>query len=356
MAHPPRRRFGFLRDVAVSTGVALVLWAGCEVTLRAARPQVSRTEEADGLARAVEDSVLGHRYRPGTRAVQRTPEFTAEYAIDAAGRRAGAQHPDSLGVRVLVLGDSFTFGVGAAPEDVWTSVLVRSLAARGLRVDLVNAGVEAYDTRAEAHYLFELAPKVRPDVVVLAFLANDVYTNRPLDQAPRRSADQQRGGGFELHSVAWAKRVVMQSDWLYSILFLVTPRKEYYATPVTEHVTRQLGVTRDLIGAMESYCRQRGVDFVVVSIPQQFGVIVTANGYRFRGVDPELIDENLAGLARARGFPWIAMQRALADAYRETGRDAYYRVDGHMTVEGNRIVGQSVADALAPVIERRARR
>lgn len=351
----PPRRFGFVRDIAVSTGVALVLWAGCEVTLRVARPQVSRTEEADGLSRAVEDSVLGHRYRPGTRAVQRTPEFTAEYQIDADGRRAGVQHPDSLGVRVLVLGDSFAFGVGVAPADVWTSVLVRSLAARGLRVDLVNAGVEAYDTRSEAHYLFELAPVVRPDIVLLAFLANDVYTNRPLDQAPRRSSDQQRGRGFELHSVAWAKRVVMQSDWLYTVLFLVTPRKEYYATPVTGHVTEQLGVTRDLMGAMESYCRERGMDFAVVSIPQQFGVIATADGYRFRGVDPELIDANLVGLARERGFPWIAMLRPLADAYRETGRDAYYRVDGHLTVEGNRLVGEGVAEGLAPIIERRSR-
>jgi lysophospholipase L1-like esterase len=356
VSHEPHRRFGFLRDSAISLVVAVALWAGCEVTLRAARPQVSRTEETDGLSRAVEDSVLGHRYRPGTRAIQRTPEFTAEYVIDADGRRVGTQFPDSLGVRVLVLGDSFAFGVGAAPADVWTSVLVRSLASRGLRVDLVNAGVEAYDTRAEAHSLFELAPVVRPDVVLLAFLANDVYTNRPLDAAPLHAADQPRGGGFELHSVAWAKRVVIQSDWLYSILFLVTPRKEYYATPVTERVTEQLGVTRDLIGKMDRYCRERGVDFAVVSIPQQFGVITTANGYRFRGVDPDLIDENLVGLARERDFPWIAMQRPLADAYRETGRDAYYRVDGHLTVEGNRLVGETVAEALAPVIERRARR
>ncbi len=356
MAERPRRRFRFLRDAAVSTGVALAVWAGFEATLRVARPQVSRTEEKDGLARAVEDSVLGHRYRPGTRAVQRTPEFTAEYAIGPDGRRVGTQHPDSLGVRVLVLGDSFTFGVGVAPDDAWTSVMARALAARGLRVDLANAGVEAYDTRSEAHALVELAPSLQPQVVLLGFLANDVYTNRPFDDAPGRAIGAGSGGGFELHSVAWAKRVVMHSDWLYSLLFLVTSRKEYYATPVTERVADQLAVTRDLLGRMEDYCHERGVAFAVASIPQQFGVIMTANGYRFRGVDPDLIDENLVGLARERGFPWIALQKPLADAYRATGRDAYYRVDGHLTVEGNRLVGEAVADALAPVIEARARR
>ena len=114
MAEKPRRRFGFLRDAAVSTGVALAVWAGFEATLRVAQPQVSRTEEKDGLARAVEDSVLGHRYRPGTRAVQRTPEFTAEYAIGEDGRRVGTQHPDSLGVITIDLSISFVGGASGA--------------------------------------------------------------------------------------------------------------------------------------------------------------------------------------------------------------------------------------------------
>jgi len=353
MAETARRRFGFVRDAAIGTGVALVLWAGCEATLRAASPQLPRIEEIQGLSRAVEDRVLGHRYRPSTRTVQQTPEFIAEYIIDADGRRVGTQHPDALGVRVLVLGDSFTFGLGVAPDDVWTSVMVRALVSRGLRVDLVNAGVEGYDTRAEAHWLFELAPSVRPQVVLLALAANDVYTNRPLDDAPDRSEEGQRGGGFALHSVAWAWRLVVQSDWLYTRLFLVaSPHTEYYATPTTQHVADQLAVTRDLIGRMQSYCRERGVEFAVVSIPQQFGVVATANGYRLRGVDTDVIDDHLVGLAHERGFPWIAMRQPLADAYRATGRDAYYRVDGHLTAEGDHIVGEAVADALEPLVAR----
>jgi len=340
----------------VSVGVALALWVGCEATLRVARPQVSRTEEVGGRSRAVEDRVLGHRYRPGARAIHRTPEFTAEYIIGADGRREGTRCCDSLGVRILVLGDSFAFGAGVASGEVWTVVMARALAARGVSADVVNAGVEAYDTRSEAHLLFELAPIIAPDVVVLSFLANDVYTNRPLSEAPPRSSDEQRGEGFALHSVAWAKRLAMQNDLLYSLLFLVTPRKEYYAVPVTERVTAQLGVTRELIGSMEWYCRERGIEFAVVSIPQQFGVLAGAHEYRFRGVDPTSIDANLAGLARERGFPWIEMLPSLADAYTTTGVDMYYRVDGHLTAAGNRVVGESAAEALAPVVARRARR
>lgn len=353
--HLLHRRFGLLRDVAVSLTVAAALGVVFEVALRATRPQMARTESVDGRSRAVEDSVLGHRYRPGSRAIHDTPEFRAEYEIDDHGWRSGTRYADSLGVRVLVLGDSSTFGDGVSPGDVWTSVCARSLAAQGLRADMMNAGIEGYDTRAEAHYLFELAPRVRPEVVVVAFLANDVYTNQPLEAKPASGVGEGGGREFELHSVAWAKRLVMQSDRLYARLFLVTSRKEFYATPVSERVTERLGVTRELFSAMEAYCRDRGIDLVVVSIPQQFAVLASARGFRFRGVDPDLIDANLAGLARERGFLWIQTLEPLADAYRNTGADMYYRVDGHLTAAGHRVVGEHATRALAQVLAKRRR-
>jgi lysophospholipase L1-like esterase len=352
MSEKPRRRFGFLRDAAVSLGVVVVLWAGCEAALRSVRPQVSHTEWLDGRSRALADSVLGHRYRPGAKAVQRTPEFTVEYDIDAEGRRAGTRTDATLGVRVLVLGDSFTFGDGVAAAEVWTAVMERRLRERGVDVDVFNAGVEGYNTNAEAHYLFELEPSVKPDVVVLGFVANDVYTNQALDMAPPSSVDEHRETGSASHVVALAKRIVMQSDWIYQRLFLVTSRKEYYTVPITAHVAEQLAVTRDLLGAMEAFCRERGIRLVVISIPQQFGALASARGDKFDGVDVDVIDRELAAFASERGFPWIEMLEPLAEAYRSTGVDMFYRVDGHLTRDGNRVVGENAAEAIAPLLSK----
>jgi lysophospholipase L1-like esterase len=355
MSPKPRGRFGFLRDVAISVAVVAVLWAVCEVTLRAVRPQVSHTEWLDGRSRAVPDNLLGHRYRPGARAVQRTPEFTAEYNIDAAGRRAGTSAGGKYGFRVLVLGDSFTFGDGVAAEEVWTAVMERTLRDRRVEILVFNAGVEGYNTRSEAHYLFELEPVLKPDVVVLGFVANDVYTNQPLYVAPSSSVDEHRENGAASHVIALAKRVAMQNDWIYQRLFLVTARKEYYAVPFSPHVTEQLDVTRNLIGAMEAFCRGNGIRFVVVSIPQQFGVIAAARDDRFSGVDPRAIDRDLAAFASTRGFAWIETLEPLAEAYRTTGVDMFYRVDGHLTRDGNRVVGENAADQITPYRARRPR-
>jgi len=343
---PPGGRLRRLaRDAAVSAAVAVGLFAVVEIALRVAAPQTSRTEVLSGAPRAIKDPVLGHRYRPNAHARHRTPEFDADYLINSHGRRdSPPPEDDSLAVRVLVLGDSFTFGAGNAEADVWTAVMERTLAGQGRRVDVVNAGVEGYDTHSEALYLEALAPELHPDVVVLGFLANDVYTNTPAETPP---ADVDHpGGGVELHAVEWARRMVMQNDRAYARMFLLTSRKAYYSTPASEQVRRQIEITGGWLTRMEAFCRERGVRFAVVSIPQQFAVIAGARGMSFRGVDPGVIDRELSELARERGFPWFEMLPPLVEAYRSSGVDMFYRADGHLTPAGNRVVGEAAAGTL----------
>lgn len=344
----------FARDAGVSALVAFALFALLEAAFRIAAPQTSRTEPTSGGSRAVADSVLGHRYRPNAHARHRTPEFDVEYIINDNGRRDSTPATgDSLAVRVLVLGDSFTFGDGNAEGDVWTAVMERALTARGRRVDVVNAGVEGYDTRSEALYLEELEAGVRPDVVVLGFLANDAYTNTPAGTPVPPSANASSGRLFPLHTVEWAKRMLMQNDRAYARLFLMTSRREYYATPPGKRVERQIEITRQWLQRMETFCSARGIRFAVVSIPQQFAVIAGARDLHFAGVDPETIDRQLAPVARTSGFAWIEMLPELTAAYRSRGVDMFYRVDGHLTREGNHVVGEAAAAALDTLLAQR---
>lgn len=334
-------------SVAVAGGLFLAL----EVLLRVAAPQVASTENVGGFARAIPDSGLGHRYRPGAVAIHRTPEFTARYEIGSDGRRVtGTPAADTAAVRVLVLGDSFTFGAGNESDRVWTAVMENSLRERGLNVEVWNAGVEGYDTRSELLLLQRLAPVVRPHVVVVGFLANDVYTNTPADAPAPSSAREHRGRRLELHTVELGKRLLMKNDRAYARLFLLTSRKEYYAASPSPLVSRQIGVTGDLLGALRGYCEQHGIAFAVVSMPQQFAVLSLGRGLSFPGIDPTVIDANLARIAAETGFPWIDVLPVLAADYREHGEDLYYRLDGHFTARGNRLVGEAAAAALAELV------
>ncbi len=79
-------------------------------------------------------------------------------------------------LRVLCLGDSQTFGNGVAQDQTYPArleVLLRSALA-GRRVDVINAGVQAYDTVQEIDLLEREAVRLSPDVVTVGFYLNDI--------------------------------------------------------------------------------------------------------------------------------------------------------------------------------------
>ena len=79
--------------------------------------------------------------------------------------------------RVMMLGDSTTFGWGVRQEDTAAKFLERKLNAdlppRYNRVEVMNTGVGNYDTVQEVTYYETIGWKYHPDLVVLVFFIND---------------------------------------------------------------------------------------------------------------------------------------------------------------------------------------
>ncbi len=84
--------------------------------------------------------------------------------------------PKPLGMRrIMVLGDSLTFGTGLSVESRFTELLERQLNTtdRGGRVEVLNFGVSGIDTARELTILDEHIDRVAPDLVVIGFCIND---------------------------------------------------------------------------------------------------------------------------------------------------------------------------------------
>ncbi len=92
-------------------------------------------------------------------------------------------------VRIAVIGDSYTFGLGVTAEEAFPSVLEGLLndssGQGGLRYEVLNFGVIGYCSRDEALFLKYKALACSPDVVILAYVLNDPETDpiQPLHQA-----------------------------------------------------------------------------------------------------------------------------------------------------------------------------
>ena len=142
----------------------------------------------------ISDPVRGQRLAPGT-----TGWFAGvPVHINALGFRDPREYtlekpPGTF--RILVLGDSVTFGHGAIDEATYPYLLEQRLKAWRPEVDwqVWNLGVPGYNTGQELAYLLEVGPRYQPDLVVVGFYEND-FTNNETPSAPSRAdAGPQRG-------------------------------------------------------------------------------------------------------------------------------------------------------------------
>lgn len=91
------------------------------------------------------------------------------------GREITEKKPPGV-VRIMVLGDSYTFGDGVDDEDTLPWALEDMLNERdaGVRYEVINAGVMGSYIKNESELYFNYARRFDPDVLILAYCWNDI--------------------------------------------------------------------------------------------------------------------------------------------------------------------------------------
>jgi lysophospholipase L1-like esterase len=146
----------------------------------------------------------------------------APVRTNALGFRSVRQDQVAKGAntfRILVLGDSVTFGHGAVHD--YPSLLESQLQAWRPGVDwqVWNLGVPGYNTRQELTYLNEVAAAYQPDLVILGFYLNDIIGNGPEPRATfARRVGSRTFAALQTHwySTEFYKRVALTLAWRFS--------------------------------------------------------------------------------------------------------------------------------------------
>ena len=123
--------------------------------------------------------------------------------------------------RILVLGDSVTFGHGSVYEHTYPYLLEQRLRQWRPDVDwqVWNAAVPGYNTSQELAHLVEVGARFQPDLVVVGFYNNDLYDNRPVRSAGRWTRALARSESWvriHLYSFEFYKRVYLTLRWRVS--------------------------------------------------------------------------------------------------------------------------------------------
>ena len=192
-------------------------------------------------------------------------------------------------LRVLSLGDSHTQGYEVRQQATFSAVLERALARRGLRAEVLNAGVSGYSTAEALAFLENEGYRFQPDVVVLGFYANDFEDNLKaglfsLEDGRLVERRFEHLPGVKLQNLIYAVPGVQwlgENSYLYSLAFngvwslfktalasKAGGALEYAVATQEAAGARESALAAALVERMRAFCESRGMRLIVVDIPR----------------------------------------------------------------------------------------
>jgi lysophospholipase L1-like esterase len=260
------------------------------------------------------------------------------------GREIGLKG-DGRSIRVLCIGDSFTFGSYVNDDETLPFQLERMFEGSEYPIEVINGGV-GDTTIVDQLYFLKKSRDVEVDLVILTFTENDIGDLRkaePTYMALARNR-QLKSSLLSRHVYSLVRRTA-----LFNFALLVKATYETPQDPEMENAStaekRQEAYAKlwkryeELLGEMQGYLKERSVRFVFVIFPSdhRIGVIRGADG-----TGQKLLGR-IESLTRRMGIRTINLLEPLRSS--GLGRSALYLLpyDGHPSRLGYRVAAEAIA-------------
>jgi lysophospholipase L1-like esterase len=275
-----------------------------------------------------------------------TDEFDHDNRHNSFGLRdvehAVAKEPGTL--RILGLGDSFTYGGGVRFEDGYLAQLERRLneGAAGVRVEVIKAGIPRYYPEPERIFLERYGVEYRPEVILVGFVPNDVVDTYfgldaiRLDRAgylKTREADELGDFGSAVYDRCHACRLVLRRyvAWQTARKYRPQMAEVYRADGFHEADWRKVEAEYDRMAEIAAGIKAK---LVIVHIPQ-------IGPWRAEHSYPA---ERLAAWAARRGAGFVDTLPAFKRS--PDPQSLYYPKDQHCTAAGYGVIARAVEEYL----------
>jgi lysophospholipase L1-like esterase len=319
------------------------------------------------------------RSKPNTREHSTLGEGVVwSWTTNSAGFRGTREYtmPKPAGTRrVVVLGDSFTFGFGVEDHQTYPAVLEQRLDSTcgGTDIEVVNAGVSGFSTSQELALLEHEGASLAPDAVVVGFFLNDPQDN--IDKAvhsvagdsilasPPRAATAYEGVGRAkaianaIPGYEWLARHSMLINWLRRVYFASRSQDaaahpprwgmgEPSMTPVDSvAMSTQWRLVELLYRQIRDTTSAMGSELVVVLLPDDSTAARYVEG-RPRAADTF---RRMRDVCKRVGLVCVDVAETIgARLHRARISKLYLPREGHFSADGHRVT----ADALAPAVAR----
>ncbi len=177
----------FLRSTIIIVLITFGMLLTCELLARALLwvAPVEQTEQPDAPQVVYGFSTTGYGdLQPNQNTIISLYNIRPYFLqTNSAGlRNTDEVNPDESVIRILAIGDSFTFGAYVHNHETWTARLesrLNTLLFPDAQVQVLNAGIPGYTIEDEISYLRDKGLALQPDVVILGFYTNDIFDLYP---------------------------------------------------------------------------------------------------------------------------------------------------------------------------------
>jgi hypothetical protein len=223
--------------------------------------------------------------------------------------------------RIIVLGDSVTFGHGATSDTTYPFLLERRLREWKPGVDwqVWNLGVPGYATSQELTYLRRVAARYQPDLAIVGFYQNDLTGNEPagpVSAARRARSAVQRVLQRRLYSYEFYKRAILTVRWRLFTEESARLRLEHLVTQEIPLVRRDYSAGADMreLTDVDEFDQAAIDSFVCAALPRPDLRVAESLRARLHNPDPEM-------------STWLEAVQGFGDTARRLGRPLVFFVN-----------------------------
>jgi len=245
---------------------------------------IYREEEADGnywgIGAFSAHELTGYVHAPGFEGYAfRRDAFESFVKINSLSlRQSDVEQQLRYPLQILVLGDSFPFGLGVQENQSFPSLIKKDLNALG--VGIINGAQTGYAVEQEKLFGTSLIDTLKPNIVILGlFTHNDIF------------GDYYKGYhnidvsfGYRLRKDRWLQLQPVDFLRTHSYVWMVVQnrlnagkkrvRKKNFKVLTETSLQEIMRPTLNAIGALRDYCETNSIVFGVMMIPAKSGTTV----------------------------------------------------------------------------------
>jgi GDSL-like lipase/acylhydrolase family protein len=307
---------------------------------------------------AAEHLEIGSAYRPNShiqfdelRGWALNPSYSSEQlSTNSSGLRASQEYevgPRTSDVqRLLLLGDSFTYGEGVANEETFAHILESDLLSGW---EVINMAVQGYGTDQQLLTYDHFGKKYEADIVLLGFYVGDYYRNTMTFKVYSKPIFTKSNGIFKVSNLPLQRPEELYRDYELGVREIGYP---WYQSMIYHYLDERISriSTRNITEndpewEVLAWMMKKFTENIRSENARPYWVVIPHRGV----LTGETRYSPLKGLmkewARQLNLPYLDLSSTFCENFQKDPGSMLYRdidIGGHLSAYGHKVVAESL--------------